>query len=127
MSCEDGKVYNVKFGDCRRASADHLTKRGAKNQKEFDFLEMEAVGDEQGLGALFNAKTNTFAARKYLWNANKGGIIDTNTITPPMMFSNLDISRSNNVADRTDKLDISADLSIAVLAGKISVEPEGAA
>ena len=67
-------------------------------------------------------KTNTFAARKYLWNANKGGIIDTNTITPPMMFSNLDISRSNNVADRTDKLDISADLSIAVLAGKISEE-----
>ena len=64
MSCEDGKVYNVKFGDCRRASADRLTKRGAKNQKEFDFLEMEAVGDEQGLGALFNAKNKHVRSQK---------------------------------------------------------------
>ena len=122
MSCEDGKVYNVEFGDCRRTSADRLTKRGTKNPKDFDLMEMEAVGDEQGLGALFNARTNTFATSKYLWNANEGGVIDTNTITQPMVFSNLDISRSNDVADRADKLDISADLSIAVLAGKISVE-----
>ena len=42
MSCPDGKVYNIEFGDCRRIAAYHLTKRGAGSDEQ-------DVGAEEGV------------------------------------------------------------------------------
>merc|ERR1719312_1072329 len=118
MRCEDGHIYERKHGDCIIQKTERLSKRAASKARKLDLLQMEAIGDDQDLGAVYNARENRFVVGSYLWNADT---IADKVIEQDMTYSNMEISTSDSTLDRTNLLNVDASLSISVLGGEIDV------
>ena len=118
-TCPEGMIYKPKRGRCRRPPARILKRAdGESRAEDLDLLDMEGIVSNQGLGILYNARTEQFLPGTYLWPRSK---MDEVKVVEEQVYSNLDVYQENDFNDRAYNLNVEASLSLGFLSGLIKV------
>jgi len=118
-TCPEGMIYKPKRGRCRQAPAKLLKRQdGQPTPKDLELLDMEGIVSNQGLGSLYNARTEQFLPGTYLWSRN---VMEAESVTTKQFYSNLDVYQESDFNDRAFNLNVEASLSLGFLSGLIKV------
>ena len=117
--CPEGMIYKPKGGRCRRAPPRVLKRAdGQPTPQNLELLDMEGIVSNQGLGILYNARTEQFLPGTYLWSRSK---MDEVKVVEEQVYSNLDVYQENDFNDRAYNLNVEASLTLGFLSGLIKV------
>uniref|UniRef100_A0AAY4BIX7 B30.2/SPRY domain-containing protein n=1 Tax=Denticeps clupeoides TaxID=299321 RepID=A0AAY4BIX7_9TELE len=83
-----------------------------------DLVAIKALGRPLHLGALYNARNDSFLAGKSLWDVED---IEKGTTSEAQPYSNFDITTSDSLSEKHKLLDVSASLQASFFAGLVEV------